>query len=105
MEKTVANRDSAIKRFEFTTELAWKVIQTFMREQSIICRGPKECLREAFRFGLLVDDKGWLEMIDDRNMTVHTYSETAADDVFSRLPQYLDLFDGLKNKLSTFSKE
>ncbi|MDI6765807.1 MAG: nucleotidyltransferase substrate binding protein [Bacteroidota bacterium] len=47
-QKTIANRDSAIKRFEFTVELAWKSLQMVLREEGIPCRSPKECLRKAY---------------------------------------------------------
>ena len=104
-EKTIANRDSSIKRFEFTVELAWKCIQKFLREQEIICRSPKECLKEAFKFGLAEDDPRWLEMFEDRNLTVHTYNEATADDVYERLSNYLEVFNSLKEKLSQFQKE
>jgi nucleotidyltransferase substrate binding protein (TIGR01987 family) len=98
-EKTVANRDSAIKRFEFTVELAWKCIQKFLRGEGIICRSPKECLKEAFKFGLIDDDPQWLAMMEDRNLTVHTYDEETAEDVYNRLPGYLKYLDSLKEKL------
>lgn len=98
-EKTVANRDSAIKRFEFTVELAWKCIQKFLREEEIICRSPKECFKEAFKFGLIEDDPQWIAMLEDRNLTVHTYDEETAEDVYNRLPGYLKYFDSLKEKL------
>ena len=100
-EKTVANRDSAIKRFEFTVELAWKTIQKFLREQELVCRSPKECFQEAFRFGLIEDDPRWIEMMEDRNKTVHTYNEKFAEEVCARMPDYLDLLAVLKNKLET----
>lgn len=32
-----------------------------------------------------------LEMIDDRNLTVHTYNEAVAEDIYSNLPRYADL--------------
>ena len=98
-EKTVANRDSAIKRFEFTVELAWKSMQKFLRLQKIICRSPKECLKEAFKFGLIRDNPKWLEMLDDRNLTVHTYDEKVADEVCTRFPDYLKLLSGFKDNL------
>ena len=104
-EETVANRDSAIKRFEFTVELAWKCVQKFLREQEIICRSPKECLKEAFKFGLIEDDPRWLEMFEDRNLTVHTYNETTAEEVYGRLSNYLGVFELLKEKLNQFQKE
>lgn len=98
-EKSVKNRDSAIKRFEFTIELAWKCVQKFLREQEIICRSPKECLKEAFKFGLVEDDPRWIEALEDRNLTAHTYDEATAEDVYGRLPNYLEVFNLLKDKL------
>lgn len=98
-EKTVANRDSAIKRFEFTVELLWKSSQKFLREQEIICRSPKECLKEAFKFGLVEDDPKWLEILEDRNLTAHTYNEKTADEVYGRLPKYLGIIKVFKEKL------
>lgn len=99
-EKSVENRDSAIQRFEFTIELAWKSIQKFLREQKIICRSPKECLQEAYKFGLVEDDAGWLSAFDDRNLTTHTYNEKTAEMVYGRLSGYLEIFRKLKNALS-----
>ena len=97
-EKTVANRDSAIKRFEFTVELAWKSIQKFLRGEEIICRSPKECLKEAFKFGLVEDDPKWIEMLEDRNLTAHTYNEKTAEDVYNRLHGYLGILNALREK-------
>ena len=49
--KTVANRDSAIKRFELTFELAWKSIQAFMKHEGLLCRSPRVCLWTATVLG------------------------------------------------------
>ena len=98
--KTVANRDSAIKRFELTFELAWKSIQKFMKREGFLCRSPLESFRQAFSYGLMADDERWLEMIEDRNQTVHTYSEKLADQVYERLSGYLQLFSELAEKFS-----
>lgn len=99
-KKTITNRDAAIKRFEFTVELAWKSIQKFLREEGIICRSPKECLKEAFKLSLVEDDPRWIEMLEDRNLTVHTYDEKTADEVYQRLPRYLTILEDLKEKLT-----
>ena len=104
-EETIANRDSAIKRFEFTVELAWKCVQKFLREQEIICRSPKECLKEAFKFGLIKDDPRWIEMLEDRNLTVHTYNEATAEEVYERLSNYLEIFELLREKLNQLQEE
>ena len=103
-KKTVANRDSAIKRFEFISELAWKCVQRFLRNQEILCRSPKECFKEAFKFGLVEDDPRWIEMLEDRNLTVHTYDEKTADNVYNRLSKYLGLFNSLRESLKKQSE-
>ena len=97
--KTDTTRDASIKRFEFTYELAWKSIQDFLREQGIVCASPKGCLKEAFKFGLIPDNPLWTKIIDDRNLTVHTYDEGIAEDIYSRLKSYIPLFEELLNNM------
>lgn len=92
-------RDAAIKRFEFTFELAWKAIQRCLREEGIDGRSPKGCLREAFRLGLIADDPRWIEMIEDRNLTAHTYDEETAKTIFKHLAAYCTLFEQLRKAL------
>lgn len=98
-EETIEHRDSAIQRFEFTAELAWKTFQKFLRQQKIVCRSPRECLEEAFRFGLVEDDPHWIQMFEDRNLTVHTYDEETAQNVYKHLPQYIDILRFLEKRL------
>ncbi len=97
--KTVANRDSAIKRFELTTELGWKTIKGYLRDKEIVCRSPRECLEGAFKAGLISDNPLWLRILEDRNLSVHTYNEKLAEDIYGRLKDYLALFAELKNSL------
>lgn len=99
-EKSIVNRDAAILRFEFTVELAWKCIQKFLRNQEIVCRSPKECLGEAFTFGLVKDDARWLAALQDRNLLVHTYTEEDAEKVHSHLSEYLGIFKELMDSLN-----
>ncbi len=54
--KTVANRDSAIKRFELTFELSWKSAKKYLGYKGIVCRSPRDCFSEAFRLGLVRDN-------------------------------------------------
>ena len=98
--ETTVVRDAAIKRFEFTCELAWKATQRFLRAEGIVCRSPKHCLQEAFAFGLVGDDPLWIRMLDDRNLTVHTYDERLAQQIYENLTEYLPLFEQLRLALS-----
>lgn len=98
---TPANRDSTIQRFEFTYELAWKSIQKYLRDQNVIALTPRDCFMEAFHIGLITDDERWLQMGKDRNMTVHTYNEFFAEQVYTRVHTYVELFTTLEQSLET----
>ena len=96
-------RDSAIQRFEFTVEIFWKTIKQFLKEhEGITCRSPKGCIREFFSAGYLDENAAWqlLEMIDDRNLTSHTYHEELAELIFKKLELYIAILEKTSSKLS-----
>jgi nucleotidyltransferase substrate binding protein (TIGR01987 family) len=99
--ETISNRDSAIKRFELTFELAWKTIKEYLGDKGIVCRSPRDCFEQAFSLGLIQDDPMWSRMIKDRNLSVHTYNEKLAQDIYQRLKEYFNLFKSLSESLST----
>ena len=94
-------RDSAIQRFEFTFELAWKTLKVFLSLQGLTVRSPREAIRGAFQVGLIPEDPGWFEMIILRNLTSHTYDEKIAEQIYSQLPAILRRFQYLVEKLTT----
>ncbi len=100
LEKTDIVRDSAIKRFELCFDLAWKNIQIYARKEGIESLSPRNCFKTAFQLNLIEYDESWLEMLEDRNLTVHMYKEKYAEEVFARLPKYLLLFKGLAKSLT-----
>ena len=100
LEKTSVTRDSAIQRFEFTLDLAWKAIKAFLEEyRGIRCTSPKGCLKEAFLERIIEHDEFWLELVDLRNDTVHTYKEELAENVFKKLPNAVQYFENLLMRL------
>ena len=105
MPKTDIVRDSAIQRFEFALDLAWKAVKAFLEEkEGIRCASPKECFRDAYRYGLIEYSDDWLQFVDMRNETVHTYNQDLAEKIFLELPsvskRMTDLLGVLKNKKS-----
>lgn len=93
MEKNEVIRDSAIQRFEFNFELAWKIIKAFLEEQhNIRCVSPKNCFREAFSKKVIEYSDFWIKMADLRNDTVHTYKEEIAENIYANLPNALRHF-------------
>ena len=85
--KTAIVRDAAIQRFEFSFDLAWKVLKTVLEEQKgIICTSPNECIREAYQQKFIDYDKKWMSVLKNRNLTAHTYNEKLIDEIFAELP-------------------
>ncbi len=78
-------RDGVIQRFEFTFELLWKTLKRILEYYGVICAGPRPCIKESFRQGLLPDDEILLDMLDDRNQTSHIYDEELAETIFQRI--------------------
>lgn len=74
-------KDGIIQRYEFTHELAWKVMKDYAEYQGYTeVGGSRDASRLAFQMSLITDIDGWLEMIRYRNLTSHTYSEETADE-------------------------
>ena len=81
--------DAAIQRFEFCFELAWKAIQAVCRIAGVDCASPRTAFSSAWRQGWISEEGAWLDVLDDRNKTSHTYRESMALEVFAALPRHL----------------
>lgn len=92
-------RDAAIQRFEFSFELAWKSIQAVAREYGQDCGSPRTAFGTALRNGWIRDEAAWLDMMEARNRTSHTYREALAQQVFAELGGFLSHLRGLANVL------
>jgi len=93
-EVTAIHRDAAIQRFEYSFEAIWKAARAYLFEvEGIDAASPKKVLRESGRVGLLSDEQVslGLQMVDDRNLTSHTYHEGLAQMIYQRLQSYADL--------------
>ena len=93
--------DAVIQRFEFTYELAWKLLKAYMSYNGIAdVNSPREAFKEAFASGLIHDGNEWISMLKDRNLTTHTYDESQAIIIYENIKKcYIHLFIGLREKL------
>ena len=83
--KDELGEDGVIQRFEFTFELLWKTLKIFLEDKGIICRSPKDCLKNAFKYGLFTDEELFLKMLEDRNITTHIYNRKDSRKIFNRI--------------------
>lgn len=71
-----------IQAFEFTHELAWNTLKDFLEAHGATSLyGSKDATREAFAKGLIADGLQWMDMIQARNRSSHTYNEKTANDL------------------------
>ena len=90
-----------IKSFEYMYELAWNVIKDFYEEQGETgIQGSKDAIRLAYKRGLISNADDWMEMIESRKLTVHTYDEKTASAISSIIKEkYLSVFLSLHTTL------
>ncbi|MDQ7005187.1 MAG: nucleotidyltransferase substrate binding protein [Ghiorsea sp.] len=94
-----------IQAFEYNHELAWKTLKDFLESKGTTnLFGSKDVSREAFKLGLLGDSEQegmmWLDMIEKRNLTSHTYNEETAQEIVRAIKQsYFDAFVALRERL------
>jgi nucleotidyltransferase substrate binding protein (TIGR01987 family) len=95
---SMIERDAAIQRFEYTTEACWKAAQAALLEHfGVEAASPKAVIRAAAQNGLLSepDARAAMGLIDDRNLTSHTYNDALAITLFSRLPGHANILERL----------
>ena len=86
-----------IQGFEFTHELAWNVLKDYLEMEGIQgLVGSRSTAREAFKRGLIADGEAWMDMIEKRNLSSHTYNQSVANTlstaiVSSYYPAFLEL--------------
>lgn len=96
-----------IQCFEYNHELAWKTQKDFLEAQGVTdLFGSKNVARQAFVTGLINDGKVWMDMIESRNLTSHTYNEDVTQKIVSDIVnRYYDAFCVLNRKLTELARK
>ncbi len=98
--KSDLERDGVIQRFEFTFELLWKSAKLILDDSGIKTSSPEEIFKVIYKLGFLDDEKGLLEMLNDRNIMSHTYNKNLAEKVYFNIKEkHIILIEKLFNIL------
>ena len=100
-ELSPLEQQGTIQAFEFTHELAWKVMKDYFFHQGASdITGSRDAVRQAFAAGLVVDGDAWMEMIASRNQSSHTYNRAVALELVARITQsYATLFSAFATRM------
>ncbi|MDD1723826.1 MAG: nucleotidyltransferase substrate binding protein [Methanospirillum sp.] len=75
-------KQGLIKSFEFTSELAWNLMRDYSLYQGYQdIRGSRDAIRQALSMDLIACGEIWMEMLESRNVTSHTYDEKTAEKI------------------------
>ena len=90
-----------IQAYEIVFELAWKTMKDYLEFNGIITDTPRETIKEAFSKNIISDGQIWIEMMEARNKTSHTYREEYAK---SMCDDILNIYSKQINNLLKFFK-
>lgn len=84
---SLLEKEGGLQRFEFTFELAWKVMKDYLEEGGVLISPltPKNVIKQAFVSRIIENGQVWIDMLLSRNLISHTYDsikfEAIAKDV------------------------
>jgi len=99
-------KQGIIKAFEYTFELAWNTLKDFLNyqgEKDIY--GSRDTILRSFQLELIQDGESWMNMLQSRNKTSHTYNEDTAEEVVDSIKNiYFLLFETFNTKMKKIEK-
>lgn len=100
-ELSELEQQGLIQAFEYTHELAWKVMKDYLRSlgnDNVIA--SRDSTRAAFAAELVQDGEAWMDMILGRNLSSHTYNLDIATTLVEKIVRvYADLFVSFEAKM------
>jgi len=97
-------RGGVIQFYKMSFELTWKLIKDYLQEEGFEVRSPRAAIKQGINVELLNNPYKWMDALEDRNLTAHTYDEETAKRVYDSIkknyfPILKDLYDRLKKEL------
>jgi nucleotidyltransferase substrate binding protein (TIGR01987 family) len=104
-ELTDLEKQGMIQGFEFTFELAWNVMKDYLEDQGITdIIGSKGAVRHAHNKGLVQEGQIWMDMIESRNLSSHSYDENTAEALVGAIiNSYYAQFNAFAEKMNSLA--
>ncbi len=101
--------EGLIQRYEYTHELAWKVMKDYAEYQGLTdIVGSRDAIRQTLQAGLISDER-WMDSIRDRNLTSHNYDDDTAVAIVANIinvyyPLFVDYEKVMLKRLETMTE-
>lgn len=98
-----AEKMGLVQAFEIVFELSWKTTKDYLFAQGFEEKSPRGVLKQAFQSEIIMDGHTWIEALENRNETVHTYDDEMAEKIDKKIreiyaPMIRDLYFYLKKE-------
>lgn len=70
-----------IQAFEIAFELSWKTMKNYLEYNGIVVDTPRSAIKESFANHIITNGQSWIDMMEARNTTSHTYNEEYANEL------------------------
>ena len=78
----IVQKAGIIQFFEMSFELAWNMVKDYLEDQGFVdIKSPRGALKKAFEMNILENGHDWMDLLQDRNLTAHTYDEQKATEM------------------------
>lgn len=78
----IVQKAGIIQFFEMSFELSWNLVKDYLEEQGFVdVKSPRSALKKAFEMDILENGHDWMDLLQDRNQTAHTYDEQKATEM------------------------
>lgn len=99
-EMSELEKAGMVQFFEVSFELAWKVLKDYLESEGFNIKSPRESIKQAYQIELISDGKVWLDALEKRNLSAHTYDEHILDELRELIRhRYYPVMESLQQKL------
>lgn len=99
-------KEGLIRRFEFSHELAWKVMKDYLEYQGHTdIKGSRDAFRKSLTIRL-INSTEWINSIQTRNMTSHTYDEEITNEtLITIISKYFPLMKEFEIRMKNIAED
>ncbi|MFV0554964.1 MAG: HI0074 family nucleotidyltransferase substrate-binding subunit [Mangrovibacterium sp.] len=105
MQLSQLEKEGVVQRFEILIELSWKVLKDYLENEGYDeVKNGKQTIRQAFQDEIITDAEAWMDALQQRNLTSHTYDDSILESSVSFImnnfhPIVRELYHKLKKEL------
>lgn len=97
-ELSPLEKEGIIQRFEYTWELAWKVLKDYLEHNGVLLDTitPASVIKSAYAAKIIENGDVWMKALDARNKMSHTYNLKTFEQIISDIRlHYIVILDAL----------